>query len=145
MSTSLIKEINLTEERKTVFPLIHELYPHLDETTFYTLIDEMLPQGYRMIGLYTEEKIVAVAGFAFLTNLYDDRHLWLYDLVTDSSERSKGHGKVLLTYLEELAKEKGYKKIALCSRFDRIDAHRFYVDKLGYKKISYVIKRNLEE
>lgn len=143
-STSLIKVIHLEQEWRTVFPLIHQLQPHLDEEKFHKLIKEMLPQGYKMVGLYVGEKLVAVAGYILLTNLYYERHLWLYDLVTTPSECSKGYGEILLTYLQEWAQEKGCQTIALCSRFDRIDAHRFYVEKMGYEKTSYVIKRSLE-
>lgn len=143
-STSLIKKIPLEQEWRTIFPLIHQLQPHLDEEMFHTLVGEMLSQGYEMVGLYVEGKLVAVAGYGVLTNLYFKRHLWLYDLVTASGERSKGYGKTLLTYLEELAKEQGCQTIALCSRFDRVDAHRFYIEKMGYEKASYVIKKSLE-
>lgn len=143
-SITMINEIDLSQDWKRVFPLIHQLQPHLDEERFHSLVDEMIPQGYQMFGLYIEGEIVAVAGFSISCNLYFERHLWLHDLVTDSSERSKGYGKIILTYIEEYAKRKDCQSIALCSRFDRRDAHRFYVEKMGYEKISYVIKKRLE-
>lgn len=141
--TSDIRDIQIDKEGKTVFPLIQQLHPHLDEAKFQTLMGEMVAQGYRMIGLYVEEKLVAVAGFSILTNLYLERHLYLYDLVSEADERSKGNGKKLLSYLHELSAEKGCKKITLSSRFDRVDAIRFYVEKMGYEKTSYVINYSL--
>ncbi|MED4454232.1 GNAT family N-acetyltransferase [Metabacillus fastidiosus] len=140
-----IKEINLEKDWKNAFPLIKQLQPELNENSFYQLINEMIPQGYKIVGLYVEEKIVAIAGFSIVTNLYFQRHLWLYDLVTDHKQRSKGYGKVLLDYLQDFAEKKECGTIALCSRFDRTEAHRFYTEKMGYEKTSYVIKRNLRK
>ena len=64
----------------------------------------------------------------------------MYDLVTAEAHRSKGYGKVLLSYVEKWGR-KGCSSIVLTSAFPRIDAHRFY-EREGFNKVSYsFIKR----
>lgn len=96
-----------------------------------------------MFALLEKEKIVAVAGVIQLTNLYYGKHIWVYDLVTDESNRSKGYGEKLLSYVQTWGKEKGCGIVALSSGLSRIDAHRFYENKMGYAKTGYVIQKTL--
>lgn len=65
------------------------------------------------------------------------------DLVTDTSERSKEFGGKLLGFVEHWAREHDCQVIALSSRVQRFDAHRFYIDKMDYDKTSYVYKKQL--
>lgn len=138
-----IKTIQLEQEQAIILPLLQQLYGHLTEEKFEVLLKKMTAQGYRMIGLFVEKELIAIAGYVLATNFYDEQHLFLHDLVSDQSQRSKGYGKQLLLYLENLAVESGCQEIVLCSRLDRTEAHRFYEEKLNYQKTSYVIKRYL--
>lgn len=51
----------------------------------------------------------------------------LDDLVTDAACRSKGNGKVLLTWLVRQARDEGCRYLELDSGVQRFDAHRFYL------------------
>jgi GNAT superfamily N-acetyltransferase len=53
--------------------------------------------------------------------------------VTEPSERSKGYGKKLLSFVQQWSEENGYKIVSLSSGLQRIDAHRFYEEKMGSK------------
>lgn len=66
------------------------------------------------------------------------------DLVTVVNNRSKGYGKKLLSYVHQWAKENKYESVALSSGLQRTDAHRFYEHKMGYDKVSYVLKTTLK-
>lgn len=78
-----------------------------------------------------------------MITLYYGRFVWVCDLVTDNNKRSNGYGDKLLSYVHEWAKENGYQSVALSSGLQRTDAHRFYEEKMGYDKVSYVFKKNL--
>ncbi len=107
------------------------------------LLAEMIPRGYRLFALEDNGRIVALAGVGRGVNLYYGRYLWVYDLITDETARSHGYGARLLDHVEEVARDEGCETIALSSAFHRTDAHRFYTDRAGYEKVSYVFKKDL--
>lgn len=144
MNTLIIKELKSRKELIEAFPIMKQLRTHLDESTYLELVLEAQKvDRYKMVALFNEDKIVAVAGFKPMTTLYYGRFIWVCDLVTDTNIRSKGYGEKLLTYVHEWAKENKYESVALSSGLQRTDAHRFYEDKMNYDKVSYVFKSSL--
>ncbi|WP_186731433.1 GNAT family N-acetyltransferase [Rummeliibacillus suwonensis] len=137
------QEIDIQQQQNEYFPLLQQLYPFLIKEDFEVLIEHMLDGGYKLIGLYDHSKLVAIAGISIAFNLYDGKHLYLYDLVCDENYRSRGYGKRMVEYLEHTANEAECSSIVLCSKFERVDAIRFYTEKLGFKKTKYVIERKL--
>ncbi len=71
--------------------------------------------------------MVAVAGYRISTNLFYGRNLYVDDLVTAGSERSKGHGRTLLDWLKQLARDAGCDAFHLDSGVQRKRAHEFYL------------------
>jgi GNAT superfamily N-acetyltransferase len=122
---------------------MRELRSHLDEATFLDLVERMRPDGYRLFARVDAGEVVAVAGIAVTTNLYDLRHVWVYDLVTRADRRSEGHGQALLEWIEEFARREGCERIALSSGVQRIEAHRFYEGRMGYDRTSHVFRKML--
>ncbi|MGD6964134.1 GNAT family N-acetyltransferase [Fictibacillus phosphorivorans] len=136
-----IRQLSSEQEVRNAFPVMNQLRTHLSEDLFYELFLQMEKEGYTLFANVHEAKIVAVAGFAMLTNLYDGKHIYLYDLITDSNERSKGYGEELLAFLESFALQNNCNCVALSSNVDRKDAHRFYTEKMNYEMPSYVFKK----
>ncbi|MED0673986.1 GNAT family N-acetyltransferase [Aneurinibacillus aneurinilyticus] len=64
----------------------------------------------------------------------DDKMAALYE---------KGYGEALLNYVHNWSKENGYDIVSLSSGLQRIDAHRFYENKMEYDKVSYVFLKRL--
>ncbi len=93
---------------------------------------------YLLYALYEAEEIAAVVGFKEMTTLNNGRFIWVCDLITDKEKRSLGYGEKLLSFVHEYAREKKIKRVSLSSGLQRKDAHRFYEDKMGYGKTSYV-------
>jgi GNAT superfamily N-acetyltransferase len=124
---------------------MNELRTHLiDISEYENILEEMRRGGYRMFAVVEDDEYVALAGIAIRTNFYYGRFLYVYDLITSEKVRSRGHGKLLLEHLEELARLDGCQTIALSSGVQRSDAHRFYEDKMGYDRVSYVFKKTLQ-
>lgn len=103
----------------------------------------MAKEGYRLFSLRDLGVIVALAGIVILTNFSYGRYVWVYDLVTASNARSKGYGKRLLEFIEEFSRCENCKVVALSSRLERTDAHRFYQQHMNYDKPSYIFKKTL--
>ena len=127
------------------YAVMHELRTHLSEDQYMALLTEMVPRGYRQFAVRDDDdRIVAMAGIFFNVNLYYGHYLWVYDLITTASERSKGYGAHLLGYLEQMARDAGCDTLALASGLQRLDANRFYEHKMGMDKMSYTFKKTLK-
>ena len=86
----------------------------------------MTPEGYRLAAVIDDGRVVAVAGYRFMTMLYAGKLLYLDDLVSDEAARSRGYGKLLLDWLKQQARDNGCAEVQLISRTTRDRAHRFY-------------------
>ena len=138
-----IRRLTSYDDLKRAFPVMRELRTHLTEEAFFDVLDEMTREGYELWGLLRDEDVLALAGIAFRTNFYYGRYVWVFDLVTTSHARSQGYGAALLKQIEDMAAQRGCDAIALSSGVERIDAHRFYEQTVGYEKRSYVFKKPL--
>jgi GNAT superfamily N-acetyltransferase len=124
------------------FPVMKQLRSHLEEQAYLDIVKEARQmEGYRQFALHENESIVAVIGFQPMITLYYGKYIWICDLVTDSSVRSKGYGEELLSFVQDLVRDEGYQTVALSSGLQREEAHRFYEDKMGYDKVSFVFKK----
>ncbi len=141
----MIKELISEEEMRQGFDVMKQLRTHLDLGRYEELMVQMKKEGYRLFAYWEKEQITAVAGVIILTNLYDGRHVYVYDLVTDEGTRSMGYGQQLLTFIEQWGKENHCENVALSSGLQRIDAHRFYENRMGFKKTSYVFKKVIQK
>ncbi|QDK71025.1 GNAT family N-acetyltransferase [Lactococcus protaetiae] len=138
----IIKELAQAEFEQA-YPLVHQLRQALPLTDFLSVTAQM--QGYRAFVLMDSDKadkIVAYAGFAEQLNLYEGRHIFVYELVTDEVVRSQGYGKMLLSALTEEGKRLGCEMLVLTSGLQRVDAHRFYENN-GLTKTSFVFRKEL--
>ena len=111
------------------FEVMKELRPHHTPEGFLSAIEAMKKEGYQLLYLQDEDRIVSVAGFRFTTTLYDGITIDFDDFVTLADGRSKGYGAMVFDHLVDIAKEKGIKAIHLNSNHRRFDAHRFYLNK----------------
>ncbi|MDA8352573.1 MAG: GNAT family N-acetyltransferase [Firmicutes bacterium] len=138
-----IRELISEAEWRQAYPIMKELRTHLDESGFVEMVKVMQGEGYRLFALETEGEVVAVAGVAIRMNLYYGRHCFVYDLVTRSDLRSRGYGEELLSFLHEWGRQRDCRLVALTSNLTRQDAHRFYEEKMDYRRVSYVFRKDL--
>ncbi|MDF1882703.1 GNAT family N-acetyltransferase [Sulfurimonas sp. SAG-AH-194-C21] len=136
-----IREMNL-KELDVIYEVLSQLRVDLTFKEFDDLIYDMRHMEYKMIGLFQREKLITYAGVAVQTNFYHKRHLYIYDLVTDSAFRSQGFANEMMEYLEVYAKTAMCENIVLSSGLQREEAHKFY-EKNGFVKKSYVFQKNL--
>lgn len=145
MDTLTVKELKSHDDIIKAFPVMKQLRTHLTEDSYVDLVkDAQENDRYKILALSDKDDIVAVIGFKPMITLYYGRFVWVCDLVTDVKQRSNGYGEKLLTYVHEWAKKNNYESVALSSGLQRLDAHRFYEDKMNYGKVSYVFKNSLE-
>ena len=104
-----------------------QLRPHLTLDSFTAVYAEGHPQGLRFTAAYDDERCVGVAGWRIVATTQWLRKLYVDDLVTRDSDRSRGVGHRLLAELEERARSAGCHALDLDSGVQRFDAHRFYL------------------
>jgi GNAT superfamily N-acetyltransferase len=120
-----------------------ELRPHVAAGDFLKTVRSMQAEGLRLACIRDGGRVVAVAGYRISTNLFSGRHLYVDDLVTAESERSKGHGKALLGWLRQQAIENDCDVFHLDSGVQRKRAHQFYLRE-GLELSSYHFSERLK-
>ncbi|MGB3376043.1 MAG: GNAT family N-acetyltransferase [Microbacterium sp.] len=108
-------------------PVLQELRPHLTEELLAQVLREGAPQGLRFTAVFAHERCVAVAGWRIIANTSAIRKLYIDDLSTAASVRSRGYGRILLDALRDRAIAAGCASVDLDSGVQRFDAHRFYL------------------
>jgi GNAT superfamily N-acetyltransferase len=108
------------------FGVMAQLRPHLVESDFVSRVRRMQTEGFHLASLEDAGAVCAVAGYRYYDKLFSGRNLYVDDLVTDASRRSRGHGGALLQWLADEAKRNGCVQLELDSGVQRFEAHRFY-------------------
>jgi GNAT superfamily N-acetyltransferase len=112
---------------------MRELRPHHGEREeFVRRVDEVQrPQGYRLVGAFEDDRVVAVAGFRVIENLVSGRMLYVDDLSTLPEARRRGHAAALLDWCAAEAERLGCDELELDSAVgpERTDAHRLYFNR----------------
>ena len=91
------------------------------------MVRGMQDDGYCLVYIEENGAVVATAGFRIHTNLFMGKNLYVDDLVSSESARSRGHGKTMIDWLRELAVSEGCTHLHLDSGTQRHRAHRFYL------------------
>ncbi len=127
MQNYSIKTADTPEEIKRCYSVIHQLRPNWSLDEFVAQVQLQIEEdSYRLAYLEEGGEVRAIAGFRFGNMLIRKKHMYVDDLVTDSRTRSQGYGRVLLEWLEQVARQNGCKQIDLDSGVQNVDAHRFY-------------------
>lgn len=108
------------------FAVMQQLRPHLLAADFVPRVRRMRGEGFHLALLEDDGVVRAVAGFRYYEKLFSGKNLYVDDLVTDPTQRSRGHGRALLAWLAEQARAHGCDQLELDSGVQRADAHRFY-------------------
>ena len=114
-------------EIEKCFGVMSELRTHLDEGSFLAMIRGMQDDGYQLVYIEEGDAVVAAAGYRIHTNLFMGRNLYVDDIVTSAESRSHGHGKRLIDWLRDRARQEGCTHLHLDSGTQRHRAHRFYL------------------
>jgi GNAT superfamily N-acetyltransferase len=124
-----ISVANTDAEIARCFPVMVQLRPNLTEAEFVPRVRRQQSEGYQLAFLEEAGAVRSVAGFRVHGRLHAGRTMYVDDLVTAASERSRGHGDRLFDWLVQRARESGCDLFSLDSGTQRVDAHRFYLRK----------------
>ncbi len=122
-----IKLAETDAEKLACFPVLKELRTHLEEANFLPQLRRQEAQDYQLAYVEDEGLIVALAGFWISEMFAYGKYLYIYDLVTRETARSKGYSRALMDYLKATAKEADCAQLHLDSGVQRFRAHKFYL------------------
>ncbi len=109
-----IVELTVKHQFLQAFQFMKQLRTDLTLDGYLELLNHMRSKdGYQLFALYHDTSIVALAGISWREDLYDKRHVFIQDLVTDVNYHPNGHGYSLLSYMQNWAKEHGAEFITL--------------------------------
>src|SRR5699024_4554666 len=100
-----IKNYYTKKDLNKVYPVLKELRQSLNKEKFLKLYRKMEKQGYKFIGLEFNGQAICIAGYSINYNFYNEKYIFVYDLVTKNDEQSKGYGKSMLKHLHRIAKK----------------------------------------
>ena len=130
MTTSPIRIAKTPKEILRCHPVMRELRPlWQNPEQFVERVQRQQEQGYQLAFVESNGEICAVAGYRFMESLFSGKFLYVDDLVTRESDRSRGFGGELLDWLIEQAREHDCENLELDSGVQRFEAHRFYFSK----------------
>jgi GNAT superfamily N-acetyltransferase len=123
-----IHELRSDDEINAAFPLMRELRDRIQAATFLQEVRRQQADGYELIGAWVEGRLVALAGVRRAHTLSRGEHLFIDDLVTDSSLHAQGYGSALVRWLAARAAAEGIERIHLDSR----NTARGFYERLGF-------------
>ncbi|CAN5618936.1 GNAT family N-acetyltransferase [soil metagenome] len=138
-----IKNVSSIEEIEAVFPVMNQLRTHLNKENYLEMVGRMQrSDNYRLAAAFDGEEVCCVAGYRLQELLAYGKVLYVDDLITDETARSRDFGKRMLDWLVEEARKNGCEKLHLDSGVQRYGAHRFYFRE-GMNISSYHFTKNL--
>lgn len=122
-----IRHADSDDDVTACWPVMAQLRPHIPPAAFLAQVRRQQADGYRLAAVWEAQRVRAVAGFRISESLAWGRYMYVDDLVTDESERSRGHGARLFAWLVEQSRALGCAQLHLDSGVQRFRAHRFYL------------------
>jgi GNAT superfamily N-acetyltransferase len=122
-----VRRLTTDEEILAARRVMRQLRPQVPEAAYLEMVRRMMQtDGYRQAAVFEGDTVRAVAGYRVMEMLYCGKLLYVDDLNTDESIRSRGHGKQLMDWLKDEARANGCGQLHLDSGVQREQAHRFY-------------------
>jgi GNAT superfamily N-acetyltransferase len=124
----MIKKMLSDGDIMMTYPVMSQLRTHVGEKEY---VDRVKRQhgaaGYEIAALFDDGQVRCVAGYRISECLSWGKFLYVDDLVSDQSARSKDYGKRMMEWLLAEAKKNTCKELHLDSGVQRHGAHRFYL------------------
>lgn len=130
MDGALINIVNLPAgdpRWEQALPVLQQLRTHMSQHDLYAVLSSPDAQRPSFFAAFVGDGCVGVCGWRLIANTSEGRKLYVDDLVTDDSARSRGIGSALLAHAEEIARRAGCSVLDLDSGVQRHGAHRFYL------------------
>ena len=123
----VVRKLTTDEEILAARGVMRQLRPQIPEEAYLETVRRMMKtDGYLQAAVFEGDTVVAVAGYRFMEMLFSGKTLYVDDLNTDETRRSRGHGRLLMDCLKREARDRQCAQLQLDSGVQREQTHRFY-------------------
>lgn len=137
-----IREARSDEDYHAAFPLIRQLFPHLDMQTYARRVFVARATGYRMFVAEIGVKVIGVIGIIPNHNIHDGFVTYIEHVVVDKEYRGQGYGGQLIQFAEQRAREEGCHLIELDTDIGNENVNEMY-EHNGYKQSGYYFYKDI--
>lgn len=115
------------------------LYPKLTKEKYEQFINEMIPKNYKQVAFFENKQCLGLSGFWLGTKLWCGKYMEIDNFIIHPKHRSKGIGKQICDYLNQIAIDNKCTMIVLDAFTTNFEAHRFYYNQgFGPKGFHFV-------
>ena len=141
-----IKTAQTQSDLENMYPLLVELRPHLTYENFLDSYNNAHKNDqYELVGFYEDDNLIALIGYRVLYDFVRGRHLYIDDLITSVTVRSKGLGAKVLEFAEEKAHELNCTGgLRLCVGLENTRGIKFY-EKNGWKARTFAYTKKIHD
>lgn len=123
----------LSENIKSIIPLV-QLLNGVDETLLLQRLEVMMQSNYQCVGVYdtsaslstSNEKLIGICGLWTLTKFYIGKHLEPDNVIILPEYRNKGVGELMMTWIDNYAKEQNCDAIELNAYIENTKGLEFW-------------------
>lgn len=127
----LIRQLGPDEIREAL-PLVKKLNHDISMEDLDQRLTEMLKEDYHCVGVFVDERCIAVAGYWIGHRFWSGKYLEIDNFIVDEEYREKGIGSNLVDWIEAMAREINCRFVVLDAYTTNRPSHRFYYRK-GYE------------
>jgi GNAT superfamily N-acetyltransferase len=139
----MIRELLGFDDIRQILPLVQQLNPDVDATTFDTRLHAMLQEGYRCIAAFSDTGVMlGCSGFWVGTRFWCGSFIEPDNVVVDAAHRSHGIGAALVAWIEAEGVKLGCEITKLDAYTIRVKSRDFY-KRLGYDEPGVVLLKPL--
>lgn len=121
-----IRELKSKPEMLEHIALLQEMYPNLSVEDYAKDLDEMIPNNYIQVAVFENGECLGLSGVWFGTKLWCGKYIELDNIIVSNKFRSKGVGKLIFDYVQNLGEEMGVSMLSLDSYTTNHKAHKFF-------------------
>ena len=131
-----------TENLKSILPLAYMLNgEQISMEVLENRLTEMIPMGYKCIGVYDGVQLIGICGVWVLNKLYAGRHVEPDNVIIAPNYQGKGIGKLMMDFLVNYANEIGCETAEVNCYVKNTRGKKFW-EQHGYEPVGYhMIKR----
>ncbi|MEC7263527.1 MAG: GNAT family N-acetyltransferase [Bacteroidota bacterium] len=124
-----------TENLSSILPLAYVLNREtIPMDILQTRLNEMIPMGYKCIGVYDKDELIGICGVWMLNKLYAGKHVEPDNVIISPQYQGKGIGDLMLNFLDEYAKEIGCDRAEVNCYAKNIRGKKFWENQ-GYEAL----------
>ncbi|MDC6386213.1 GNAT family N-acetyltransferase [Flagellimonas taeanensis] len=124
-----------TEKLYTILPLAFLLNgERIPMEVLQNRLTEMIPMGYKCIGVYDQEQLIGICGVWVLNKLYAGKHVEPDNVIVSPQYQGKGIGELMLAFLNDYAKEIGCERAEVNCYAKNVRGKKFWENQ-GYEAL----------